>query len=505
MIGKTGLKRSVFILLATLTAVVYSLAALACSVLVTKRISVSDISSSDSVNVLQTGTVTSSSDGVYKSASSDTASGISDISSLEGLISDVSSTESTSSKETQSEPTDNETVSSDNSPSDTGGGSVTPPATENDDLFTNAIWISFYELNFKNMNQTEFKNKVNTMFDNAVALKCDAVFVHVRPYADAFYRSSLFPMSSYVSGTQGVDPGYDPLKYMVTAAHDRGLEIHAWINPYRIAKSTDPSLLADSNMAKKWLTDGNPDTNRNVLEAGGGLYYNPTKPEVRKLIIDGVREILDNYDVDGIHMDDYFYPTTDASFDQPEYDAYKAASPNNTLSRGDWRRANVSALVSGIYSVVKQYNGVVFGISPSYSISRDKTDSNYNNQYADLTMWMKSDGYIDYITPQLYFGYDYPKAKCRFDYLLDLWLSIPRSNSVKLYIGLAAYKIGTSDNGSNEWQTVNDILSRQAKESYDKGCDGICIFSYSYITSNQNELFIKQRENLISMLDQIKK
>ena len=304
------------------------------------------------------------------------------------------------------------------------------------------------------------------------------LYIHTRPFADAYYRSELFPFSAYVSGIQGVDPGYDPLEYMVFAAHNKGMKIHAWLNPYRVANSTDLSLLADTNIAKIWLTDNNTENDRYVLEFEGRLYFNPTVPQVQKLVIDGVREILDNYDVDGIHLDDYFYPTTDEGFDKPEYDAYVALS-SNPLSHDDWRRNNVNALVSGIYSAVHSGYDAVFGISPSAHISTDKTDTNYNEAYADIGLWMNSTGYIDYIAPQLYFGYNYPLDKMKFNNLLEVWCKMPRKSNIKMYIGIAAYKIGNSDAHSNEWIDETDILGRQTIDSYNAECDGIAIYSYS--------------------------
>ena len=345
------------------------------------------------------------------------------------------------------------------------------------------------------------------MFDDAVSTGTTDVICHVRPYADAFYRSAYFPVSYYVSGSQGTDPGYDPLQYMVSAAHARGLKIHAWINPYRVANSDDISKLSQSSPAYKWRTDGNSDTDRNVISWGEKLYFNPGRADVRKLIIDGVREIVDNYDVDGVQIDDYFYPTSPGAteeFDSTEYNAYKDSSSGNYLSLPDWRRANVSALVSGIYSAVHaSKSNVIFGVSPAASISKDHSDANYNSHYADVTMWMRNKGYIDYIAPQLYFGYEYELQSYRFNNLLSLWTSLPRADGVEIYIGLASYKVGTTDARSQEWIEKSDILGRQVEDSFAAGCNGVIVFSYSTLMDN-NSLNKAERDSYVAAVNSVK-
>ena len=377
----------------------------------------------------------------------------------------------------------NETTSS-NTTGEPGGDIV---VTNSD--FTVGMWFSKFELSFKGCTEEQFKSKINTMFDNAKAVSVTDLYVHVRPSADAYYNSSLFPFSESFGGTQGAYPGYDPLQYMVEAAHNRGLKIHAWINPYRVATHNDLSKLADTNIAKVWLTDDNPDNDRNIIVHKTTtnkeyLYFNPAKTEVQRLIIDGVREILDNYDVDGIQIDDYFYPESGTFDDSADYAEYTANG--GSLSFGDWRRANVSTLVQGIYSAVHSYQSkdLVFGISPSAHISTDKTDRNYTTKYADIMLWITNEGYCDYIAPQLYFGYDYPTNQFKFNNLLNQWSSLPRHESVEMIIGVAPYKIDKTQaktNDGNEWQNDTKILSKQLSDVYNKELDGIALYSYSYI------------------------
>lgn len=409
--------------------------------------------------------------------------------------------------------TSSDTYVSDTSSTESGFGTVTSSdgsasadtPTVSVSGFTSAVWLSYgTDLNFKSDSSfSAFKRRIDSMFDNVKDLGCDAVICQVRPFADAYYYSDYFPMSAYLSGTQGKDVGYDPMEYMISAAHSRGLQFHAWLNPYRISSSsTDVNTLSEKSPARKWLTDSDTSNDRYVLKYGNGLYFNPSVPRVQRLIIDGVREIVQRYDVDGIHFDDYFYPFSgapDDDFDKTEY-----LSSASSLSLDDWRRANVNTLISGVYHAVKNINSeVVFGISPAYNISKNKTDSNYNIKYADIAKWISTDGYVDYIAPQLYFGFLYPKANIRYDYLLDLWLSMPRSKNVRIYIGLAAYKIGTADAGTDEWQTETDILAKQTVLAFSKKCDGVFIFNYSTFFAD-NELAQKQKNNMHNVLSIIK-
>lgn len=493
MYGTRKMKRATITWIALIIAIVYTFAMVGCIMIVKSDrdalsggVNSSEHSQSDTLNN-STDNSSSTVAGTSSDSASDTSSNISSTSS-DVTSSDISSdTSSDSSAESSSENLSSDETSSGNTSSGSSssgntssGGTVTPPKTQ----FTSAIWYAYYELDFKKDTEATFKQKINKMFDSAVDLGCDAVICQVRPFADALYYSEYFPMSVYMTGTQGKDPGYDALEYMVKAAHDRNLQIHAWLNPYRISSSTtNVNSLADSHPAKKWLNDGNTANDRYVLTYKNGLYFNPSEVEVQKLIINGVREIVQKYDVDGIHFDDYFYPfvnTVDEDFDKAEHQ-----KSGTNLSLDDWRRANVNALISGVYRAINEIDSSVqFGISPSYHISNNGSDQNYNVKFADIAKWMNTSGYTDYITPQIYFGYDHPTAD--YTKILNKWLSIPRKNNIKLYIGLAAYKIGTVDAKTTEWQTDDDILARQTLEAKQKGCDGVFIFSYSSITDQTN-------------------
>ncbi len=352
-----------------------------------------------------------------------------------------------------------------------------------------AVWFSYIELTFVGMSEDEFKATISSMFNKVKDAGFNAVICQVRANCDAIYPSEYFPFSAAFTGTLGVAPNFDPLQIMVDSAHSLGLEFHAWINPYRIsAKSKDYEALPENSPAYKFLTDQDEYNDRNVLFTEEGMYLNPASSEVRKLIADGIDEILENYELDGIQFDDYFYPTTDQEFDKVSYDEYRK-TVTTPLSLGDWRRTNVNLLLAEVYKTVHSYENIVFGVSPAADISSDNTDKNYTQLYADIKHWCSTAGCIDYIAPQLYFGYEYPEKEFRFDTLLDKWCGLSRAEGINLYIGLAAYKVGETDASSNEWIENNDILSRQIKAIKEENTDGIFLYSYSY-------LFSKKEHNL---------
>lgn len=362
-----------------------------------------------------------------------------------------------------------------------------------------AVWISYLDLEaiIKGKSASQAKAAINDAFDNAKAQSINTVIVQVRPFADALYESEYFPWSRIATGTQGQNPGYDPLEYMVSSAHSKGLEIHAWVNPYRILSSTDASKLSDDSIAKQWYEEGSD----NVIAVDSkGLFFNPARSEVRELIVNGVKEIVKNYDVDGVHYDDYFYPTTSASFDKKAYNEYKASG--GTLSQTNWRLENVNKLIRETYSAVKSVNSSVeFGVSPQANV-----DLNYSTQYADVKTWCANSGYIDYIMPQVYYGFE--NETCPYETTVKQWNSMIKTSGVKLYIGLAVYKIGTDDKwagaGSKEWKNSDDILMRQVASAreYSK-YGGFALYRYmSFVSpsSSVKQQVTQEMKNLKSIL-----
>ncbi len=366
------------------------------------------------------------------------------------------------------------------------------PAAESE---MRAVWISYLELNFTGMNAEQSKSKITSMFTELKDMGFNTIIAHVRPYADAYYKSDYFPYTKYLTGTQGTDPGWDPLEHMIEQAHAMGMQLHAWINPYRISTSSDdPMQLAENHPARIWLTDSDVSNNDWAVKCKGGIYFNPAIPEVRRLIIDSVKEIVRNYKIDGIHFDDYFYPTTEASFDSAAYTRY--TSSGGLLNVSDWRRVQVNTLISGVYQAVKGINSSVdFGISPSGNLSYC-TDT----LYADAALWMSRTGYIDYICPQLYWGFEYPNTQFCFNNIADKWASMSAHKNLKLYFGLAVYKSGQVDAGSTEWIVKNDIIKRQIEYSRSKAnCHGIALFSYGSVTGSDT-CFMQERNNYLPLL-----
>ncbi|MFF3792348.1 glycoside hydrolase family 10 protein [Streptomyces sp. NPDC001981] len=277
--------------------------------------------------------------------------------------------------------------------------------------------------------------------DEAVARRLNAVILQVRPTADALWPSPYEPWAQYLTGVQGQDPGWDPLGTAVREAHRRGLELHAWFNPYRVANHTDPSRLIPTHPARL-----HPDW---VLPYGGKLYYNPGLPEVRRFVQDAMLDAVRRYDIDAVHWDDYFYPYPVAGQvfdDDATYAKYGADFPDKAA----WRRDNTDKLVRETAERIKKIKkNVQFGISPFgvwRNVATDPLGSDtkagvqtYDDLHADTRGWVKK-GWIDYICPQIYWNIGFAAA----DYakLLPWWDEVVRGTGVDLFVGEALYKAG---------------------------------------------------------------
>ncbi|MDR0918158.1 MAG: family 10 glycosylhydrolase [Oscillospiraceae bacterium] len=292
----------------------------------------------------------------------------------------------------------------------------------------NGTWFTYMELSDMLANTTEenFKSDIKEHFENAKNQGINTVYVQVRAFCDAYYNSQIFE--------KAYNNDFDPLAIMVETAHSLNLSCHAWINPLR-GKS-----------------EINVEAMKEYFENVNGRYYlNPVYEEVRNFICNGVGEIIENYNVDGIQIDDYFYPTTDESFDISEYDGIYELS--------DWRRENINKLVSGIYSTIKNKDeNLRFCISPQGNIYND-----YNVLYADVEKWCTEKGYCDYIIPQLYYGFK--NQVCPFEPTLQKWIDLTSNGCVSLSAGICTYKVGKEDtfagSGKNEWIEDKDIPERQ--------------------------------------------
>ena len=379
----------------------------------------------------------------------------------------------------------------------------TEQTTVNTDEYK-AFWFSYYDYTayrakYKKRNATTFKKYFTQAVKKGKSLGMNCIIVHVRPFGDAMYKSKYFPWSKCISGKQGKNPGYDPLKIMTQVAHANGMKIEAWINPYRVASgSTNYKKLSTKNPARKW--HNKKKTRRNVLAYKGSLYYNPAKAQVRNLIVNGVKEIVENYDVDGIHMDDYFYPAFSSSnvnsaFDAKEYRASTMAKGKQNIV--SFRREQVNMLVKAIHSAVKSIDpSVTFGISPAGNI--DNLTSKYS-YYVDINKWLNSHDYVDYICPQIYWGFKHPYAK--FDRVTNRWMNAAKSKKVKVYIGIAVYRaghnIGAGSAERREWRSDANILKKQVQYARKKGCDGFAFFDYQDLKSKKSAKAVKQLKKVL--------
>lgn len=340
------------------------------------------------------------------------------------------------------------------------------------------IWISCYELDFEDKSEIGFTKNIERIFKDIHEKGFNTVFVHLRSHSDAFYKSKLFPISTFIAGKQGKNIDYDPLKTMIYFADIYGLKIHGWINPFRILNGGNIASLSKSNPAYKLIKEND----RRVRKANGGYYYNPAYEWVHTLILNGIKEILDNYKIDGIHFDDYFYPTTDKNFDNIEYKKSK-----NSLSLESWRRENINSLIKQVYTLVHSHK-LQFGISPHCSFYY-----NYSLQYADIEKWCNQDGYVDYIAPQIYYGFKEKQETensqpLEFKKCLKYWKE--KVGNTPLYIGLGLYRCEEK----GEFKEDEKIISKQIGLSV-KNADGFIVFSYSYLNKNKN-----QTENIIKKL-----
>ncbi|MBE6783471.1 MAG: hypothetical protein E7536_05610 [Ruminococcaceae bacterium] len=356
-----------------------------------------------------------------------------------------------------------------------------------------AIWISVFDMSphFQGISEGGFRAKAENMFKDIKAKGFNHVFLQVRPYGDAFYKSDIFPWSKFISGEQGKSPGYDPLNIFIDVAHSHNLKIHAWINPYRISSDKNITSLSENNPARKMHEENQND----IYICEKGIFYNPASMKVQKLILDGVRELIHNYNIDGIHIDDFFYPVTDEEIDKSDYSRYKTES--GKLSLTEFRREQVNAFVSGMYSIAKNKSkSIIVSISPCADY-----DENMNRLFADVKSWSTKDGFCDWIIPQVYYGFE--NEKMPYKEVVEEWRKLVTNKNKKLIIGLACYKCGQSDyyagEGRDEWEENNNILSEQLLFLRKKDCNGFALFSYGSL-SYPNESMEKEWENFSSSL-----
>lgn len=288
-----------------------------------------------------------------------------------------------------------------------------------------AVWLAYVDyksLGLRDKSEAEFRENAEAFFEEAAANRINTVYFHVRAFRDAAYKSDSFPMSRYLWTKKDEIP-YDPLEIMIELAHKNKMELHAWLNPYR-----------------------NTDFDKKIL--------NPASEKSTEEILRCVREILEDYDVDGIHFDDYFY-TEDSKLSSQK------------------KMANVNRMVRAVYKTVKEYGQEIqFGISPAGNIGYCESIG------ADVKTWMAEEGYVDYLVPQIYWT-DQHSASWRekmFTDTLEEWISFNEKN-VPLYIGLALYRAGEKASDDPGWGKADDNLARQVRILRKRNCQGFALFS----------------------------
>lgn len=333
--------------------------------------------------------------------------------------------------------------------------------------YQKAIWLTMmdYQKLLSEKSETEFTDNIKTAFEKIKASGFNTVYVHVRPYNDAYYKSDIFPRAEYYADNME----FDPLEIIINEGHKANLSIHSWVNPLRCQTDSQLKALDSKYTIKKWYDDETKNGTY-IIKIGDRWYLNPAYEEVREYVISGISEISGKYEVDGIHFDDYFYPTQEESFDAAAFEQ----SGSTDLKK--WRTENIDNLIKEVYNTVKEINpDMIFGISPQGNI-----DSDCNVLYADVKKWCSEDGYCDYIAPQIYYGFE--NENLPFEDTVRAWSELVTCKNVKLVIGICTYKIGKEDewagSGKNEWKENSGIPAKQAEFILQNSVDGIAVYSY---------------------------
>ncbi|OUL61600.1 glycoside hydrolase family 10 protein [Flavobacterium sp. AJR] len=300
------------------------------------------------------------------------------------------------------------------------------------------------------------KAEMITILDNLRSYNLNTVIFQIRPTADAYYKSTKEPASHWITGTQGVAPGFDPLQLMIDEAGKRGMSVHVWLNPYRVQKDTAKNVLAKTHLYFK-----KPEL---FLTYGNTRYFNPGYKETRDFVASVVGEIVRNYDIQAIHMDDYFYPYRIAGQEFHDQVAF-AKEPRQFKDKDDWRRDNVDLIIKQIRdTIIANKPEVEFGISPFgvwRNIAKDSEGShtmagatNYDDLYANVLKWQK-ENWIDYVTPQIYWHIGFDRAN--FEVLAKWWAK--HKYGANVYVGHGVYKLSKTAN-EVEWRSPDQIVKQ---------------------------------------------
>lgn len=323
-----------------------------------------------------------------------------------------------------------------------------------------AAWISTVENidwpSKPGLSDKEMKSEMIVLLDNLRSNNLNTVIFQIRPTADAFYRSTKEPASHWITGIQGVAPGFDPLQLMIDEVGKRGMNVHVWLNPYRVQKDTTKDVLS-----KKHLYFKKPEL---FLTYGKTRYFNPGYKETRDFVSSVVGEIVRNYDIQAIHMDDYFYPYKITGQEFPDQKAFEK-EPRQFKDKDEWRRDNVDLIIKQIRdTIIANKPDVEFGISP-FGVWRNKSKdldgsntmagvTNYDDLYADILKWQK-ENWIDYVTPQLYWHIGFDRAD--FEVLAKWWSE--HKYGANVYVGHGDYRISKTSKDV-EWRSPDQIVKQ---------------------------------------------
>ncbi|MFN8307278.1 MAG: family 10 glycosylhydrolase [Ferruginibacter sp.] len=309
----------------------------------------------------------------------------------------------------------------------------------------------------------------------------NAMIVQIRPVTDAFYPSPYEPWSEFLTGRQGRPPMpyYDPLEFMISETHKRGMEFHAWMNPYRAVFNVNTSSIAPNHITRihpEWF-----------LTYGDRRYFDPGNKEVQQYVTNVVKDVVSRYPVDAIHFDDYFYPYRIPGKEFPDNASYKQLG--NGMSKEDWRRSNVDSIIRMLSTVIRETNPrCQFGISPfgvwrnedKDPINGSKTkgaQTNYDDLYADILLWLRN-GWIDYVAPQLYWEFGHRVAP--YEVLLDWWSK--HTYGKNCYIGLGIYRAGSN----SAWKDITQLPRQIEALRNTPNIQGMIFFSSKSFNSNPN-------------------
>ena len=337
-------------------------------------------------------------------------------------------------------------------------------------------WIQAVNGQFQNMGEQQMKEYLVTMLDNLQKANVNAIIFQVRVEGDALYNSPYEPWTRFITGTQGVSPGWDPLQFMVDEAHKRNMELHAWINPYR-ARTKGTRKVASTHQSAL-----HPER---FVAYEGQLYFNPALKENRDHICMIAKDIITRYDVDGLHIDDYFYPYPANGKKFPDDNDFKRSGAVNL---GDWRRENVNRLILQLHTTVRETKPwVKFGVSP-FGIYRNRTDSNpdgsetkglqsYDDLYADVIHWI-NEGWVDYCIPQVYWEIGHKAAD--YETLVHWWAKY--ASNRPLYIGQDVNRTVRATDAQNP--RTHQLPAKMAIQRSEEAVLGSCLWDAASAANN---------------------